>query len=203
METIDELEKIKNDFKIITPDAIEAMLKDMTVEEKEALLRLYIYERNKFLNFKEWNIWYMQNVYGEAKLLKTKMTSKKWKKSVIIRYIVKAKNPYASLDCVPLNCIFQCLKYGNYIAIIENEEFDYTKDYDGNAIAISAKISSKKQKVVKILDPRKKEVIDYILNEVGDVKKIYPGHASEDNLGKETYKYLEAKLELPKRYNYI
>ena len=51
------------------------------------------------------------------------------------------KNPYASLDCVPLNCIFQCLKYGNYIAIIENEEFDYTKDYDGNAIAISAKIS--------------------------------------------------------------
>ena len=87
--------------------------------------------------------------------------------------------------------------------IIENEEFDYTKDYDGNAIAISAKISSKKQKVVKILDPRKKEVIDYILNEVGDVKKIYPGHASEDNLGKETYKYLEAKLELPKRYNYI
>lgn len=48
METIDELEKIKNDFKIITPDAIEAMLKDMTVEEKEALLRLYIYERNKF-----------------------------------------------------------------------------------------------------------------------------------------------------------
>lgn len=53
METIDELEKIKNDFKIITPDAIEAMLKDMTVEEKEALLRLYIYERNKFLNFKE------------------------------------------------------------------------------------------------------------------------------------------------------
>lgn len=53
METIDELEKIKNDLKIITPDAIEAMLKDMTVEEKEALLRLYIYERNKFLNFKE------------------------------------------------------------------------------------------------------------------------------------------------------
>ena len=38
METIDELEKIKNDFKIITPDAIEAMLKDMTVEEKGALL---------------------------------------------------------------------------------------------------------------------------------------------------------------------
>lgn len=113
------------------------------------------------------------------------------------------KNPYASLDCVPLNCIFQCMKYGNYIAIIENEEFDYTKDYDGNATATLANISSKKQKVVKILDPRKKEVIDYILNEVGDIKKIYRGHASEANLGKETYKYLEDKLELPKRYNYI
>lgn len=96
----------------------------------------------------------------------------------------------------------------------KTEGFEYPEEYccigvsddeinEDNAIAISAKISSKKQKVVKILDPRKKEVIDYILNEVGDVKKIYPGHASEDNLGKETYKYLEAKLELPKRYNYI
>lgn len=113
------------------------------------------------------------------------------------------KNSYASLYCVPLNCIFQCLKYGNYIAIIENEEFDYTKDYDGNATASLASVSSKIQKIGKILDPRKKEVIDYILKEVGDIYKIFPGHASEDNLGKETYEYLEAKLELPKRYNYI
>lgn len=96
----------------------------------------------------------MQNVYGEVKLLKTKMTSKKMKEISNNTVYCEGeeavpKNPYASLDCVPLNCIFQCLKYGNYIAIIENEEFDYTKDYDGNAIAISAKNFIKETKSSK------------------------------------------------------
>nr|DAR20266.1 MAG TPA: hypothetical protein [Caudoviricetes sp.] len=98
------------------------------------------------------------------------------------------------LDCVPLNCIFQCLKYGDYIAIIESEDLDYEKDYREGATVVSDKITSKKQKVVKILDPRKIEVIDFILNEVGDIKKILPGHASEDNLGIDTYNYLLKKL---------
>lgn len=98
------------------------------------------------------------------------------------------------LDCVPLNCIFQCLKYGNYIAIIESDNLDYKKEYQIGAIAVRDKISSKKQKVIKILDPRKIEVIDFILNEVGDTKKILPGHASEDNLGIDTYNYLLKKL---------
>ena len=41
---IDELKKIKDDFCVLSEDLIEDMLKDMTCEEKEMLLRLYIYE---------------------------------------------------------------------------------------------------------------------------------------------------------------
>ena len=98
------------------------------------------------------------------------------------------------LDCVPLNCIFQCLKYGDYIAIIESENLDHEKDYRVGATVVSDKITSKKQKVVKILNPREREVIDYILKEVGDSKKVTLGHASADNLGYDTYNYLLDKL---------
>lgn len=43
-ELIDEMSKVKEDFKILSKDMIEDMLNDMTEEEKEILLRLYIYE---------------------------------------------------------------------------------------------------------------------------------------------------------------
>lgn len=44
-ELIDEMEKVKADFLILSKDVIEDVLKDMTQEEKEVLLRLYIYEK--------------------------------------------------------------------------------------------------------------------------------------------------------------
>lgn len=43
-ELIDEMAKVKSDFTILSKDIIENMLKDMSSEEKEVLLRLYIYE---------------------------------------------------------------------------------------------------------------------------------------------------------------
>lgn len=43
-ELIDEMAKVKSDFTILSNDIIENMLKDMSSEEKEVLLRLYIYE---------------------------------------------------------------------------------------------------------------------------------------------------------------
>ena len=43
-ELIDEMAKVKSDFKILSHDIIEEMLQDMTPDEKEVLLRLYIYE---------------------------------------------------------------------------------------------------------------------------------------------------------------
>lgn len=42
-DLIDEMEKVKSDFKILSTEIIEDMLKDMTEKEKDTLLRLYIY----------------------------------------------------------------------------------------------------------------------------------------------------------------
>lgn len=44
LELIEEMKKVKSDFKILSKDIIEDMLEDMTSEEKDALLRLYIYD---------------------------------------------------------------------------------------------------------------------------------------------------------------
>lgn len=41
--------KIKDDFEIMSKDTIEEMLNDMSSNEKETLLRLYIYEELKFM----------------------------------------------------------------------------------------------------------------------------------------------------------
>ena len=47
-DLIDKMSKIKSDFKFLSADAIENILKDMTEEEKNILLKLYIYaERNE------------------------------------------------------------------------------------------------------------------------------------------------------------
>ena len=43
-ELIDKMQEIKSDFNSLSHDVIENMLKEMTPEEKEILLRLYIYE---------------------------------------------------------------------------------------------------------------------------------------------------------------
>lgn len=45
LELIDEMKKVKSDFEILSEDIIEDMLTDMTSEEKDTLLRLYIYEK--------------------------------------------------------------------------------------------------------------------------------------------------------------
>lgn len=44
LELIDEMKKVKSDFEILSEDIIEDMLADMTSEEKDVLLRLYIYD---------------------------------------------------------------------------------------------------------------------------------------------------------------
>ncbi len=44
IELIDEMTKVKADFKVLSKDIIENMLKDMSEDEKAVLLRLYIYE---------------------------------------------------------------------------------------------------------------------------------------------------------------
>lgn len=46
IELIDEMAKVKDDFKVLPKDIIESMLEDMTAEEKDMLLRLYIFGTN-------------------------------------------------------------------------------------------------------------------------------------------------------------
>lgn len=46
IELVDEMAKVKDDFKILPKDIIESMLEDMTAEEKDMLLRLYIFGTN-------------------------------------------------------------------------------------------------------------------------------------------------------------
>lgn len=46
IELIDEMAKVQDDFKILPKDIIESMLEDMTAEEKDMLLRLYIFGTN-------------------------------------------------------------------------------------------------------------------------------------------------------------
>lgn len=46
IELIEEMKEVKSDFEILPEDIIEDMLADMTSEEKDTLLRLYIYEKN-------------------------------------------------------------------------------------------------------------------------------------------------------------
>lgn len=43
-ELIDKIQKIKSGFNSLSHDVIENVLKEMSPEEKEVLLRLYIYE---------------------------------------------------------------------------------------------------------------------------------------------------------------
>lgn len=43
-ETIDKMQVLKNDFKTLSPQEIEARLKQLTSEEVVILLKLYIYE---------------------------------------------------------------------------------------------------------------------------------------------------------------
>ena len=44
IELVDKMAKLKDDFKIMLKDTIEDKLKNLTQEEKEILLRLYIFD---------------------------------------------------------------------------------------------------------------------------------------------------------------
>ena len=106
-----------------------------------------------------------------------------------------------NLSCVPLNCIFQCLSYGDSMAIIsQSDEIkknkNYITEYKINAVPVKYQIDSNKQKIEKILHLTKKETIDFILNEVGDSKKIELMCGLEDYIGKETFDYLCSKLKM-------
>lgn len=70
-----------------------------------------------------------------------------------------------TLYCVPLNYIFCCLKYGDYIAVIDytNDVQEYPRDcYLNHTVAMS------EQTVIKVMKAQSREAIDYVAEMVKD-----------------------------------
>lgn len=81
---------------------------------------------------------------------------------------------YGVLYCVPLNFIFDCLKYGKYIAIIDIENND--ANYPHKSSYLGLHITSSEQHVINILNPCEEKTIDFIFDEVGNADLVHTGH---------------------------
>ena len=99
-----------------------------------------------------------------------------------------SKNGYDSLDCVPINLIYDCLKYGDKIATI----FSGTDDsqYRGGT-PNSSKVSMSAQLVLNIMDADSKEAIDFVFNEVKNPELVNGGYV--EWLSTENQAYFAAK----------
>lgn len=86
-----------------------------------------------------------------------------------------SKNGMDILYCVPLNFIYDCLKYGRYIAIIDinNCEDD---SYVRKSSYMGLEKGCREQKVLKIMDAYSKETIDFVFNEVSNPELINDGY---------------------------
>lgn len=96
------------------------------------------------------------------------------------------------LSCVPLNLIYDCLKYGLYIAIVERD-YDTSDSYHIGT-PTKNKIDSSRQKIIKIMNADCKETIDFVFDEVKDPSLISTGNLywlSEDNRN-----YFKMKLNI-------
>lgn len=96
--------------------------------------------------------------------------------------ITQSHNGQDILSCVPLNLIYDCLKYGLYIAIVECD-CDTSESYHVGT-PTKNKIYSSWQKTIKIMKADCKETIDFVFNEVKDPSLICAGYLSllsEDN----------------------
>lgn len=82
------------------------------------------------------------------------------------------KNGLDTLYCVPLNFIYDCLKHGNYIAIIDIDNDDEYLDGYYNRYQ---KVSNK-QRVKKIFNIYSKEAIDYVFDNVGNPNIVHDGY---------------------------
>ena len=80
-----------------------------------------------------------------------------------------------TLYCIPLNFIYDCLKHGRYIAIIDvpdNRQGDYIKKGSPSGLDV---ITSE-QTVTRIIDSYTKEAIDFVFEEVKDPELVHGGY---------------------------
>jgi len=109
-----------------------------------------------------------------------------------IGQITVSKNECDNLYCVPLNFIYDCLKYGRYIAIID--ENDGSSEYPCKGSYMGLEQCSSEQRVINIMDSQSEQTIDYIFNEVGNANLVHDGYVH--TLPQNIQHYFKKKSEL-------
>ena len=106
-----------------------------------------------------------------------------------------AKEHGGDLYCVPLNFIFCCLKYGDYIAIVDvpNDAQSYPK----RSSYLRFQIAMREQKVLKIIRADSKEAVDYVADHVSDHECI-PWSGYADWFSDEIKAYYNSRLGFPR-----
>lgn len=86
----------------------------------------------------------------------------------------RALNDTDTLYCVPLNYIYDCLKYGDYIAVVDVENDD--EIYPCKSSHLSVQLSMSKQTITKIMKADSKEAIDYVFDNVKNRDIVHDGY---------------------------
>lgn len=100
-------------------------------------------------------------------------------------------NNTKTLSCVPLNYIYDCLKYGDYIGIVDVTNND---NYPTQSSYLTSELAMEKQCIVKILKADSKEAIDYVFDNVNNPRLIHYGYI--DMLSTESSEYFRKRLQL-------
>ena len=86
----------------------------------------------------------------------------------------RALNDMDTLHCVPLNYIYDCLKYGDYIAVVDVENGN--EIYPCKSSYLSVQLSMSKQTITKIMKADSKEAIDYVFDNVKNRDIVHDGY---------------------------
>lgn len=96
-----------------------------------------------------------------------------------------------NLCAVPLNFIYDCLKYGNYIAIIQvDNEYGVYEDgyYNKNMVCMD------EQYVIDIFKADSIEAVKFVFDKVGDENIVHSGYI--DFLSDEVKKYFKKRKNI-------
>ena len=85
-----------------------------------------------------------------------------------------SRNGVATLNCVPLNYVYDCLKYGDFIAIIDVKSED--ENYPLKSSYTSVMLTMTEQAIIKIMKADSKEVIDYVFDNVNNKDIVHDGY---------------------------
>ena len=85
-----------------------------------------------------------------------------------------SRNGVATLNCVPLNYVYDCLKYGDFIAIIDVKSED--ENYPLKSSYTSVMLTMTEQSVIKIMNADSKEAIDYVFDNVNNKDIVHDGY---------------------------